>query len=281
MIRKAVAILCLCACAGCYTQFAMIPRNDAGIAPPDSAAAGDNAQSRIQDTVRVSNNQVCYWERDLSGQPELRCYDSYYGRDWYRYNYYPWWSRSDPYYYGSYNSYGWDEQCPAYYYYDYSCGACRYYRDYQGTSHSWWWNSPGSYGSSPGSTSTSPSRPRRTRSSAVPGAATSSGTSKKAVGTSSSGGYENGISESGGSPSTVTPNRRTRSDAVPAASESSRPAATESRELPKQQVQEQPQQAPQAPAEAAPPRSTDQGNQSGQNQKPDDNQRDRRNPRSW
>jgi hypothetical protein len=286
MIRKAFAVLCLCACAGCYTQFAMIDRNDPGLAPPDSTAAGDSAQSRIQDTVRVSNNQVCYWTRDMWGKPELRCDDSYYGRDWYRYNYYPWWSRSDPYYYGSYNSNGWDEQCPAYYYYDYSCGACRYYSGYQGSSHSWWWDSPNYYGSSPGASSTSPSRARRSRSSAVPGAGTSSGSLRKAPGTSAGSGSENGIIENGVSPSPVTPNRRTRSDAVPAAGEAGRSSGTESRELPKQQVQEQPQPVPQAPVQsappaAAPPQNTDQGNQSGQNQKPDDNQRDHRNPRSW
>ena len=181
MIRKAFAILCLCACAGCYTQFAMIPRNEAGIEPPDSVAGGDSAQSRIQDTVRVSNNQVCYWTRDLTGQPELRCDDANYGRDWYRYNSYPWWNRTDPYFFGSYNTYGWDEQCPAYYYYDNSCGSCRYYDGYSGHSSSWWWNSPG-HGSSGSSSSSSanqlrsrngrnegiPTATQRARGSAVP-----------------------------------------------------------------------------------------------------------------
>jgi hypothetical protein len=284
MIRKAFAVLCLCACAGCYTQFAMIDRNDAGIAPPDSTVAGDSGQSRIQDTLRVSNNQVCYWTRDMWGRPELRCDDSYYGRDWYRYNNYPWWSRSDPYYYGSYNSYGWDEQCPAYYYYDYSCGACRYYRGYQGSSHSWWWDSPDRYGSSPGSGSASPTRPRRSPSSAVPGTGTSSGTLRKAPGTYVGSGPTSGVTENGGSSSGTVRERRSTSDAVPSASEARRPAATESsvvRELPKQQVQEQPQSVPQPPPESASPRSTDQGNQSNQSQKPDDKQRDRRNPRSW
>jgi hypothetical protein len=290
MIRKALAILCLCACAGCYTQFAMIPRNDAGVAPPDSAAAGDSTQSRIQDTVRVSNNQVCYWTRDLTGQPELRCYDSYYGRDWYRYNYYPWWSRSDPYYYGSYNSYGWDQQCPAYYYYDYSCGACRYYRDYQGSSHSWWWN--GSRSGGGGSSSAQPASPRRDRSSSL----SSSPESRKSVGSSvlnknisgtSPTAPQTGLSEKPASAAPAERQGRTRGGSL-----TSHPAEKEQpredpsvKELPKVQVEPQqpPQQenVPQAPPAVAPPPNPGSDNQDQNNDKPKERPRERRNPRSF
>jgi hypothetical protein len=287
MIRKAVAILCLCVCAGCYTQFAMIDRNDAGIAPSDTSAAGDSAQSRIQDTVRVSNNQVCYWTRDMWGRPELRCDDSYYGRDWYRYNNYPWWSRSDPYYYGSYNSYGWDEQCPAFYYYDYSCGACRYYRDYQGSARSWWWDSP-SAGSSGGS---QPVHPRRSLSSpASGGRAGASGTSLK-----------KGIANqgNGGSVTSSKPNRRTVNSVVsPSERAGSSSVSPVVKELPKQQVQDQqppqeqrreqevaPRTAPEQ-QQASPPPQQNQGTDQGQSNQPDQNQKsdnpnNRSSPRSF
>ncbi|HUI92245.1 MAG TPA: hypothetical protein VLX68_08365 [Chitinivibrionales bacterium] len=277
MIKKAVGVLFLALLSGCYTQFAAIPRNVAYVSPPDTSGENDSMQSRLQDTLRTSNDQVCYWTRDLTGQPVLRCYDTYYGRDWYRYNNYPWWSASDPYFYGSYNYYGWDQQCPAYYYYDYSCGACRYYRDYNGTARSWWWNSPGYSGPSPSGSST-PSRARRARSSAVPGPGSHapSGAMKRPAGNTSSTGSETGIIEKSGSSSTTAPDRRTRGDAVPAATESS--GSTD------MSKQDQQQPAQQQPADATPQQGTDRGNQtgqSGQNQSSDNNQRDHRNPRSW
>jgi len=144
MIRNAAGVLCLLLVAGCYTQFAYVRSNADSDVPPDSAYAADGSGAYLRDTVPANPNQVCYWTRDILGRPELVCDDADYGRDWYRYSEYPWWNRSDPYFYGSYNSSGWDQRCPAYYYYDNSCGECRYYSGYGGGDHgTWWWNSSG------------------------------------------------------------------------------------------------------------------------------------------
>ncbi len=112
MKRNAAAVLCVFLFAGCYTQFAYVNRAALEGVPPDSALPADSASAYIRDSVPANPNQVCYWTRDMWGRPQLVCEDADYGRDWYRYNYYPWWNRSDPYFYGSYNSYGWDETLP-------------------------------------------------------------------------------------------------------------------------------------------------------------------------
>jgi hypothetical protein len=100
------AVLSL-AFAGCYTRLAEFP-------PAGAPAAAD--------TVRPSDSskETCVWERDLAGFPRLHCYPLYYPRQWYRYNYSPWWYHSDRYLYSK-------EKCPPYYYLDPTCGCCRYY----------------------------------------------------------------------------------------------------------------------------------------------------------
>lgn len=171
MKRNAVAVLCVFLFAGCYTQFAYVNRAAIEGMPPDSALPADSASAYIRDSVPANPNQVCYWTRDMWGRPQLVCEDADYGRDWYRYSEYPWWNRSDPYFFGSYNSYGWDHRCPAYYYYDNSCGACRYYSGYAGGDHgTWWWNSSGQ--GSPGSQSSSSKqlRNRNGRTQGIPNA---------------------------------------------------------------------------------------------------------------
>jgi hypothetical protein len=90
---------------GCYTRFAEFP--------PVSAAAK-------ADTVNATDSETCIWERDLTGYPRLRCYPSHYPRQWYRYNYSPWWYQNSRHLYSA-------EKCPPYYYYDNNCGCCRYY----------------------------------------------------------------------------------------------------------------------------------------------------------
>lgn len=115
-------VLALCV-SGCYTQFAMVDRTEP---PPEEvewvvdSATGDTVRViREVDTVETDDGQTCVWERDLMGYPYLRCYDSFYPRDWFYYNYSPWWYRNDPYWYDY-------RRCPRYYYYDPSCGCCRY-----------------------------------------------------------------------------------------------------------------------------------------------------------
>jgi hypothetical protein len=105
----------------------------------------------------VKQNQNCYWTRNFFGEPELRCDNSMYAHDWYLYNDYPWWYRSDPYYYDN------SGRCPQYYYYDASCGCCQYwggggFRDYN-------YSRGGSGGS--GSGTTGNGKLRRTSSSSV------------------------------------------------------------------------------------------------------------------
>jgi hypothetical protein len=247
----------------------------------DSALAADSASSRVHDTVKVTNNQTCYWTRDFWGRPELRCYDSYYGRDWYRYNYYPWWNRSSSYYYGDYNNYGWNEQCPAYYYYDYSCGACRYYRSYRGNQRSWWWDSPGYSGSTSSSAS---SRPSHSRSVIDPGEVpiTPSSSLEKS-GFVPSGVPQTGTSESSGSGIITQPRHGSRSSGVSDPGEVRIVPNTQTpdfNELPKLQTQQEQEQqqnqmqrmqvAPQPPAarpeptpSASPQQNTNQNTNSG------------------
>lgn len=114
---------------GCYTQLTTIDRTP----PPQpkeevewvvDTATGDTVKVvRQVDTIQTEDHQTCIWERDLMGYPHLRCYDSFYPRDWFYYNNSPWWYRNDPYWYDY-------DRCPRYYYYDPSCGCCRYTADF-------------------------------------------------------------------------------------------------------------------------------------------------------
>ncbi|MBN1307551.1 MAG: hypothetical protein JXA18_06520 [Chitinispirillaceae bacterium] len=91
--------------SGCYTQFALIdrtPQPKEEVTWVVDSATGDTVKVIKQtDTVRTEEHQTCIWERDLLGYPRLYCYDSFYPRDWFYYNYSPWWY-DYPYYYGGY-----------------------------------------------------------------------------------------------------------------------------------------------------------------------------------
>ena len=293
---------------GCYTQFATMDRLGANqYVPPDSLMSNDSGKVVIRDTLKVNNNQVCYWTRDAFGRPELRCDDSYYGRDWYRYNNYPWWNSSSSYYYGDYNSYGWDEPCPAYYYYDYSCGACRYYSNYSGGHKDWWWNSgsgsgSGSYSGSGSSASTIPARSRNTRTEGIPTASerynpSSSGLSKgQGIAPSSNSGT--GISES----QPVAPAQRVRNmrtEGIPTPSEISvtpnvGPAVGDlNKQIEADRAQQAPPQPSSPPVQSAPQNTRDNSQPQQQDAAPQQrdrsnsdnssgsNNRDRRNSRGW
>jgi len=260
----------------------------------------DSGRANIPDTLRVNNNQVCYWTKDISGRPELRCEDSYYGRDWYRYNNYPWWNSSSSYSYGDYNSYGWDEPCPAYYFYDNSCGACRYYRDYQGGNRNWWWNSGSGYSGSSSSTTAGPPRTRRSRSAGVPASSlqqtgsSKSGTTQK-QGISPGNGPSTVIGETKNTETTGDRTRRSRSEGVPSSADArNQQNANDAaiREMNKQlEAQQQQQVQPQSPPpqenvqqQSGPPPSAPQNtspppDRSGQDNSSGDNHRERRNSR--
>jgi hypothetical protein len=95
----------LLAIGGCYTRFATF---EAESVTPKA------------DTLRAADKETCIWERDLTGYPSLHCYPPYYPRQWYLYQYAPWWYHSDRHLYTP-------DKCPPYYYYDPNCGCCRYY----------------------------------------------------------------------------------------------------------------------------------------------------------
>jgi len=101
----ALAAALLLGATGCYTRFAEFE-------PVSAKAAAD--------TVRTADTETCIWERDLAGYPRLRCYPAHYPRQWYMYNYSPWWYHNSRHLYSA-------ERCPPYYYYDKNCGCCRYY----------------------------------------------------------------------------------------------------------------------------------------------------------
>ena len=119
-IRYVVSLSVILIFAGCYTQFALVDK-----AVPETIntvvdSVGDTVKVIKQtDTVFQKEHDVCVWERDLLGYPHLRCYKSFYPRDWFVYQNTPWWYRNDPFW-------GDIDRCPRYYYYDSDCGCCRY-----------------------------------------------------------------------------------------------------------------------------------------------------------
>ena len=208
MKKIAVAGLFLGILSGCYTQFSTL---DEKRPPPPKvtyeidSATGDTVKVVSQtDTIVRKENQTCYWTRNLWGEPELRCDNSYYSQDWYLYNDYPWWFNRDPYMYDAYG------RCPQYYYYDETCRSCRYYTDRN------YYDNGSGFGGGRSSSSASNSGgggTRHTRSSGVPTQSTinsSSGQSlpKQEINTSSS-------TQNTSQGTQTDPSRRTRSLAVP------------------------------------------------------------------
>ncbi len=286
---------------GCYTQFATMDRlGENQYIPPDSLAANDSGKVVIRDTVRVNDREVCYWTRDIWGRPELRCEDSYYGRDWYRYNSYPWWNRSSGYLYGDYNYYGFDEPCPAYYYYDYSCGACRYYSSYSGGHRDWWWNTGSGSGASSGaSSSTIPSRSRNTRTEGIPTASQRTGAPSSTLSKNATTQPATGSSTQNATNQPLTPAQRvrnTRTEGIPTSSEIYEAPKVDPavRDLNKQIEAERVQQPPSQPAEQPQVQPAQQSSQpspqqdatpqrdrSNNDNSSGNNGRDRRNSRGW
>jgi len=279
MKKIIVGIVCVLLLSGCYTQFATYNTLYGNPSvPPDSLLASDSGKGRILDTVKLNDRQVCYWTRNVWGQPELRCDESYYGRDWYSYNNYPWWQKSSSYYYGDYNYDGFYEQCPAFYFYDYSCGACRYYADDRNHVGLWWWNggnerggrSGRSYGggSSYSTSSTSSSSSHRSLSYGIPNASDVKKTqSQQSVAKSATG--NSNISNQHG-----VINQRSLNQGIPNSTEVrpaeriELPSAVEMTSQPQPQVQPSQSAPPTTPPSSPPPSSTNssQENTSGGNQ---------------
>jgi hypothetical protein len=132
-IRFTYGVLAAVMFSGCYTQFATLdyaePPRETIVAEIDSSS-GDTIQTKVvteKDTVTIieKERELCYWTYDIWGEPVLRCAESYFAQDWFRYYNSPWWYRSS-YGYGQGYDYG---RCPTYYYYDPGCGCCRHFQD--------------------------------------------------------------------------------------------------------------------------------------------------------
>jgi len=97
---------------GCYTKLASYQNETMGNGG-DCSDCGDEAP--VND-----RREVCVWERDIFGFPEMRCYTTNYSSSWMYFHSTPWWYR---------DSYRWYDTrgCPPNYYYDRGSGICRYY----------------------------------------------------------------------------------------------------------------------------------------------------------
>jgi len=101
--------------SGCYTRVLV---NQDDTQPPVQKISyivdtitGDTIKVIHQvDTLLAQDNQNCYWTRNMWGQSELRCDNTYYSNNWNTYNNYPWWYDRNIYrnYYGrgNYNQSG-------------------------------------------------------------------------------------------------------------------------------------------------------------------------------
>jgi hypothetical protein len=117
MLISLAAVFCALLPAGCYTKIASFQNETM----PTSASAAGSGCDDCRDEAPVSGRrEICVWERDIFGWPEMRCYTTNYASSWMYFHNTPWWYR---------NNYGWYDTrgCPAYYYYDRVSGICRYY----------------------------------------------------------------------------------------------------------------------------------------------------------
>ena len=110
------AAVCLLSFGGCYTR---LMSYEGEVTEAGSSGRGC-ASCRDEVLPFPGSRQVCVWERDFFGYPELRCYYTGYASSWLYFHNTPWWYRG---------SYGWRDTrgCPPYYYYDRISGTCRYY----------------------------------------------------------------------------------------------------------------------------------------------------------
>ena len=109
-------LFCALLCGGCYTQF-MTYQGEV-LAGRDSTGA--NCGDCREVAPASDRREICVWERDMFGYPDLRCYNTNYSSSWVYFHNTPWWYR---------DSYGWYDTrgCPPYYYFDRISGICRYY----------------------------------------------------------------------------------------------------------------------------------------------------------
>ncbi|MDR2591991.1 MAG: hypothetical protein LBC59_04200 [Chitinispirillales bacterium] len=111
-----VVVVSLLVFGGCYTRIMSYQ----GEVTEAGSKGGAGCGECLEEVPYTGSRQVCVWERDFFGYPELRCYNTGYASSWLYFHNTPWWYR---------NSYGWRDTrgCPPYYYYDRIMGTCRYY----------------------------------------------------------------------------------------------------------------------------------------------------------
>ena len=117
LLTLSAALLCAFLFGGCYTQMMAYQ----GEATQGRDNRGDECHDcRDQVPVSSSRREICVWERDIFGYPELRCYNTNYHSSWMYFHSTPWWYRSN---------FGWRDTrgCPPHYYYDRYAGICRLY----------------------------------------------------------------------------------------------------------------------------------------------------------
>ena len=109
------AAVCLLSFGGCYTRLASYQCE-----VTEAGSRGGGCGDCRDEVPYTGGRQVCVWERDFFGYPELRCYYTSYASSWLYFHNTPWWYRS---------SFGWRDTrgCPPHYYYDRIADICRYY----------------------------------------------------------------------------------------------------------------------------------------------------------
>jgi len=115
LIFLTLVAVCLLSLGGCYTRLASYQGE-----VTESGSGGGVCGDCRDEVPFTGNRQVCVWERDFFGYPELRCYYTSYASSWLYFHNTPWWYRS---------SFGWRDTrgCPPHYYYDRIADICRYY----------------------------------------------------------------------------------------------------------------------------------------------------------
>ena len=122
------ALLCLFVFGGCYTRMMSYygetptsgtPRAESGILDD----SGCEAECPAEVAPLVNRREICIWERNIFGYPELRCYNTNHSTGWVYFHNTPWWYRDRFHYYGHHHYH----RCPPHYYFDRISGICRYY----------------------------------------------------------------------------------------------------------------------------------------------------------
>lgn len=143
---------------GCYTKLANF-QNPAqmGVAEGIDTLSDSTVTSAQVDTIIYKEKEVCVWERDFNGFPYLRCFPSYYPRNWFYYSNSPWWFRSSEYWYDY-------RRCPQYRYFDRGYGHSKYHNFHPHGSYWGGGHNHGGHGGHGGGSGTSTGAPNRSRS---------------------------------------------------------------------------------------------------------------------